>query len=167
MRQIQLTTKSITSVINKWSVWQHRCRQVQSTLIVFKSFHALYNSSHWASFIFLVPPFLIFCPYYFSPFTSQCDRCQEWGFMARRHGLTSHGCCAKSGSSWTSQTLNLHQALQFFNLYCTSLKLRIKMKNICKKRRLPSVSYGELHQPWPYALQHQCFQPSLWFQQQM
>ena len=82
--------------------------------------------------------------------------------------LLSHGCCAKSGSPWTSQTLNLHQAIYSSSTYtCKSLKLRIKMKNICKKKRLPSVSYGELHQPWPYALQHQCFQPSLWFQQQM
>lgn len=33
VRQIQLTTKSIISVINKWSVWTHRHRQVQSTLL--------------------------------------------------------------------------------------------------------------------------------------
>ena len=48
------------------------------------------------------------------------------------------------------------------------VKLRINMKISARKvLRLPSVSYGELHQPWPYALQHQCSQPSLWFQQQM
>ena len=83
--------------------------------------------------------------------------------------LTSHGRCDKSESPSISQTLNLHWALQFFNLYCKSLKLRINMKiqMYLQEKRLPSVSYGELHQPLPYALQHQCSQPSLWFQQQM
>ena len=52
-------------------------------------------------------------------------------------GLTSHGRCDKSGSPSTSQTLNLHRALQFSNLYRKSLTLRINLKISARKGGYP------------------------------